>query len=188
MRTSPTPKATTGRSRGPPGGTTRLPRRPGAPPASRPTPNPGEPPGQLPLTGRNQRGMHSGLVQASQTAGTYMVSAQRPGQRGDLTSPLTRGTDHHAYAFTTTSPKRADPHPGRGLSPSWPAATRFIPNEQATPPVSPGPGAERAVRGTGPRRPATTGRPSSSHHLDTGTGHRPRPRHGSPGFMAAALS
>ena len=38
------PKATTGRSRGPPG-TTRLPRRPGAPPASRPTSNPSEPPG-----------------------------------------------------------------------------------------------------------------------------------------------
>jgi catechol 2,3-dioxygenase-like lactoylglutathione lyase family enzyme len=42
MRTSPIPKATTGRSRGPPG-TTRLPRRPGAPLASRPMSNPSEP-------------------------------------------------------------------------------------------------------------------------------------------------
>jgi AAA domain-containing protein len=46
------------------------------------------------------------------------------------------GDANVAYVFTT-SPKRRTRCPARGQRPSWPATTRFIPNEMAFPPRSP---------------------------------------------------
>src|SRR5215467_15378952 len=103
MRTSPIPKATTGKSRGPPG-TTRLRRRPGAPPALRPTSNPSEP-GWTVDGPRGERGhRRAGRIRLGASWGGHEPARQadtRPGPGASrselLLSPCTVETpDGHA--------------------------------------------------------------------------------------------